>query len=303
LEVAKMATIYFAKMNINEQIYDIYKDPKLLSQLLTTIYANLGPNTSVYDEFGGRIKLFDLDKNEDNTTIIGNMGYIKEGEHSSYDSANDTAIDVEDPNKLEYLIFYFDVHQEMLAFTTSPKMRQKSVLSNMARLIKKTTGVGVEFMLEPNVDELDSRIREFAVLKKLKVKLVPPNGDKTDFANIYSLDAEKVQNSRATKIEMNYSTQQGDGLDGNSDLVQDNIKGVKLGYSEATFQGKNTHGEDLTLETSEDTPYKKRVPSKDNKNRTVISEKSRAGIFNIAEYRTKLRLRANNNGGENTTHK
>lgn len=268
-----MATIYFAKMNINEQIYDVYKDPKLLPELLTTIYAKLSAGTSIYDRFGGRIKLFDLDKNEDNTTIIGNMGYIKEGEHSSYDPDNDTAVDVEDPNKMEYLIFYFDVHKEMLAFTTSPKMRQKAVLANMTSLIKKTTDVGVEFMLEPNVDELDTRIREFSVLKKLKVKLVPPNGDKTDFANIYSLNAEKVQNSRATKIEMDYSTQQKDGLDRDSELVQDNIKGVKMGYSEATFQGKNEHGEDLTLETSEDTPYKKSVRSSDNKNRGVIAER------------------------------
>ncbi|ARO01169.1 hypothetical protein [Lactiplantibacillus plantarum] len=298
-----MSTIYFAKMNINEQIYDIYNDPKLLPELLTKIYAQLSTKASIYDQFGGRIKLFDLDKNEDNTTIIGNMGYIKEGEHSSYDPDNDTAVDIEDPNKMEYIIFYFDVHKEMLAFTTSPKMRQKAVLANMTSLIKKTTNIGVEFMLEPNVEELDNRIREFSILKKLKVKLVPPNGDKKEFADIYSLNAEKVQNSRATKIEMNYSTQQRAGLDRGSELVQDNIDGVKMGYSEATFQGKDMHGEDLILETSSDTPYKKHVRASDNKNRAVIVEKSRAGIFNIAEYRTKLRLRAKNNDGENTTHK
>ncbi|WP_221641477.1 hypothetical protein [Listeria booriae] len=123
-----MAKIYFAKMNINDEIFEVYKGEKELSSLLKKIYEKINNEDELYDEYGGRYKFFDLDKVVDDNTkgslqILGRLGYIKKGVHSSYDPENDTAIDLEDKNKLEYVTFYFDVDRELIAFNSKNRVK------------------------------------------------------------------------------------------------------------------------------------------------------------------------------------
>lgn len=296
-----MATIYFAKMNINEQIYDVYEGKTTLNSLLTKIYTDLSTTVKVHDKFGAKIKVFDLDRNEDNTTIVGHLAYIKPEIHSSYDENNDTAKDTKDPDSMEYLTFYFDVHKELIGFTTVSKMRQRKALEFLARIIKKSTGIGVEFIIEPNFGELHSRLLEFKTLKKLKVKLVPPNGDDRNFDKLFSIDAARFQQSRATQAKQEFSTRTAAGLDMNSELVKNQITGAELGFSELEFEGKNHSNDQVKISTSDDVPYTMRTSANEARSKSIIAEKSRAGIASIEEYRTRMRLKENN-GGENKAH-
>lgn len=252
--------------------------------------------TIIYDDKGGRFKFFDLDKADDNSIIMGRLGYIKKGVHSSYDPENDTAIDTLDDNKIEYITFYFDVYKEMLAFTVTPILTKKKVLKYFEELIKKESNIGVIFMLESDIAELKIQLRKVDVLRKVILNLVPPNGDKDQFAKLFSLDAEKVSEAGATSIKQEYRNSSKQGLKKDSDLIEDATTGIALGYAEGVFYGKNNQGEPVEIHTEDNAPFVKQIDNAQNKDKLIIAEKGRAGIVDLLAY--KANIREKNKNGE-----
>ncbi|MEQ7028503.1 hypothetical protein [Enterococcus gallinarum] len=290
-----MSKIFFAKMNINEDIYEVYNNKKNINKLLQKIYLNVKKSTVIHDEKGGRFKFFDIDKFEDNSVIHGRLGYIKKGVHSSYDPEKDTAIDTLDNNKIDYITFYFDVYNEMLAFTVTPSLTKKKVLKYFEDLIKKESDVGVIFILESDISELKVQLRKVKVLRKVSLNLVPPNGDKNQFANLFSLTSDKVAEAGATSIKQEYGNRSKEGLKKDSDLIEDATRGIGLGYAEGSFYGKDTHGEKVEIHTEKNTPYFKTVDNNQNKSKSIIAEKGRAGIIDLLAYKANIREK-NKNG-------
>lgn len=291
-----MAKLFFSKMNVNDEIFEVYEGKTDLNQLLTSIYNGVTNKVQIYDEYGGRYKFFDIDKFEDNSIIRGRLGYIKKGVHSSYDPENDTAIDIEDKNKIEYITFYFDVFKEMLAFTVNPSLTRKSVLDVFSDLIRKSTEIGVVFILETSIATLKSELSRVEVLRKVALNIVPPNGDRNDFADLFSLDADKVAESGATKIKQEYSNRKKSGLDKNSELIKDAVDGIAYGYASGTFYGKDAHNEDVEIKTEEDAPYTKIIKADQSKNKETIAEKGRAGVIDLLAYKARLRERNKSEG-------
>lgn len=284
-----MAKLFFSKMNINEDIFEVYNNEKSLDKLLQKIYLGIVKDTIIYDEQGGRFKFFDIDKFEDNSIIHGRLGYIKKGVHSTYDPDKDTAIDFEDNNKIDYITFYFDVHKEMLAYTVNPVLPKKKVLDVFEQLIKKETDIGVLFILETDTKELKSELKKMKILRRVILDLVPPNGDKDEFSDLFSLSSDKVAGGGATSIKQQYSNRSKEGLNKDSALIKDATDGISLGYAEGVFFGKDNHDEDFEIRTEDNTPYTKNISSAQNKNKTVVAEKGRAGIVDLLAYKASIR--------------
>jgi hypothetical protein len=289
MEGMLMAKLYFAKMNINDDIYKVYAGEKKLDDLLQKIYLGVKTNTIIYDEFGGRYKFFDLDFENTTGIIVGNLGYIKRGVHSSYDSENDDAKDVVDNNKLDYIVFYFDVYKEMIAFSTSVSLKRTKVPEVISDLIRKETDIGVEFVQESNLGELKSKLERVDHLSKLIVKLVPPNGDKENFARLTSLTVDKIQESNAVKIEQVFQGPRKEGLVKDSELVRNTIENVGLGYAKVKFFGKNLNHEKVEIDTDENTPYTKTLPENSSKSHSIIAEKGKSGIIDIFTAKERLK--------------
>lgn len=287
-----MSKLYFSKMNINDDIYEVYAGTKKLDELLDKVYLGINNKINIYDEFGGRYKFFDIDKPEKGIMIVtGRLGYIKHGVHSTYDPDTDSAIDIEDKNKIEYITFYFDVFNEMLAFTTTRSLTRKKVLEVFSRLIRKGSEVGTVFVLESNTKELKSELKEMDALKKVILDLVPPNGDKNEFAELFSLDPDKLSEGGATRITQEYSTQNKDGLQKDSELIQSAVDGIALGYAEGKFFGRDKQNKRVEINTSKDVPYTDYIEPHNNKNKEKVSEKGRAGIVNLLVYKAQIRER------------
>ncbi|MBD9787327.1 hypothetical protein [Enterococcus faecalis] len=289
-----MAKVFFSKMNINDDIFEVYNGKKEIDSLLTKIYNGITNKSEVYDEFGGRYKFFDIDKFEDNSIIHGRLGYIKKGVHSTYDPEKDTAIDVEDKNKIEYITFYFDVHKEMVSYTVTPSLTRKKVLEMFANLIRKSTNIGVVFVLETDIKSLETKLAKMEILRRINLTIVSPNGDKDAFAKLFSLNADKIAKSDATKIKQEYSNQKDKGLNKDSELVKDAIDGIGLGYAEGVFVGKDSHNEPIEINTVETTPYTKILRADQSKNKQAIAEKGRAGIIELSAYKAQIREKNKN---------
>lgn len=285
-------------MNINEDIFKVYEEKININSLLTKIYIGIDAKVIIYDELGGRYKFFDIDKFNDNSIIQGRLGYIKQGVHSTYDPDKDTAIDIEDKNKIEYITFYFDVFNEILSYTVNPVLPKKKVLDVFEKLIKKSTDIGVKFILETDIRDLEREIKKFKVLKKVVLDLVPPNGDKEQFSKLFSLTSDKVVAGGATSIKQEYSNKSKEGLNKESDLIKDATDGIALGYAEGKFYGKDTHGEKLEFFTENDAPFTKIISDKQNKNKQTIAEKGRAGIIDLLAYKARIREKNRNEESE-----
>lgn len=290
-----MSKLFFSKMNINDEIYQVYDGTANINDLLNEIYTGINNREAIYDDKGGRYKLFDLDKLENNI-IHGRLGYIKSGVHSSYNPDTDTAIDIEDKNKIEYVTFYFDVYNEMLAYTVLPIMRKERILTIFEGLIKQSTDIGVKFIIETDMRSLNNKLSKFEIIKKVVLDLVPPNGDKNEFASLFSVNADKVADAEATSIKQQYSTRSSEGLNKDSSLIKDAKDGIALGYANGTFLGADAHGEKLEVNTTSNTPYTKNIPDRENKSKSSIAEKARAGISALLFLKAEIRER--NRDGE-----
>ncbi len=290
-----MSKLFFSKMNINDEIYQVYDGTANINDLLNEIYSGINNREAIYDDKGGRYKLFDLDKHENNT-IHGRLGYIKSGVHSSYNPDTDTAIDIEDKNKIEYVTFYFDVYNEMLVHTVLPIMRKERILTIFEGLIKQSTDIGVKFIIETDMRSLNNKLSKFEIIKKVVLNLVPPNGDKNEFASLFSVNADKVADAEATSIKQQYSTRSSEGLNKDSSLIRDAKDGIALGYANGIFHGADAHGEKLEVNTISNTPYTKDIPDRENKSKSSIAEKARAGISALLFLKAEIRER--NRDGE-----
>ncbi|MCT8192761.1 hypothetical protein KY382_32030, partial [Pseudomonas monteilii] len=147
-----------------------------------------------------------------------------------------------------------------------------------------------------DITELKMQLKKVKVLSKVTLNLVPPNGDKNQFANLFSLTAEKVGEAGATLIKQEYSNRSKEGLKKDSNLIEDATTGIALGYAEGVFHGKNEQGEKVEIHTEDNTPYAKHVDNAQNKNKLIIADKGRAGIVDLLAY--KANLREKNKNGE-----
>lgn len=318
-----MSKIYFAKVNINEQIYKVYNDEISLDSLLSDVYRNIENQTILSDkEFDsyikaieekeikdvdfdqqelsnpelsntGRYKFFDISKSNTAEKIIsGRLGYIKPGTHSSYDPEEDTVIEEFDENKIDYITFYFDVDNEIIAFTNSRGLRNNRILRVISALIRKATGIGLELYLEKNVIDFKKGVGEVDTLKKIEVDLIPPNNNDEEFEDLFNVTGERVKESEAEEIKQQYSTKKKKGLNKRSKLVQKIIIGVGLSYANAKFSGFDKQDEIISVDSRKKFPYTKEVRSKDSKDKIIISRKAEQGITDILRKRQELR----NNG-------
>ena len=261
------------------------------------LQLSVNNKTIIYDEKGGRYKFFDIDLYEDNSRISGRLGFIKKGIHSTYDPDKDTAIDKEDNNKIEYITFYLDVYNEMLAFTVTPSLTKKKVLDTFSKLIKESSDIGVVFVLETDIGKLESEIKKMKILRRVSLNLVPPNGDKNQFGRLFSLNANSVAESGATQLKQTYGTLKKEGLNKDSELIGNAIDGITLGYADGKFEGKNFQEENFEINTEDDAPYSRYIHNDQNKNKSVISEKGRAGIVDLLAYKARIREKNNEDTG------
>ncbi len=83
----KMAVIYFAKVNINSNIYEIYRDPGCFDKILETLLKNINSDSlPVEINKNDRIAFFDIKKNMSEYYVTGRLAKIFKDEIKIYNS-------------------------------------------------------------------------------------------------------------------------------------------------------------------------------------------------------------------------
>ena len=259
---------------------------------MNSIYKGINANVILNEEDGGRYKFFDIDSKE-NGVITGKLGHIKAGIDSTYDPNKDTAIDVKNPNKIDYVVFHVNLDDELIAFTTSISIRHKKFFEVFEDLIMKGTKIGVSLKMINDSEKFDEKFKKMEVLKKVKIKFIPPNDDEEDFSKLFSVSPAKFKEANITRATQTLSTRKKDGLKKDSTAIQGYITGTKLGYAEAKFSGKDYTGTDIDIDTAKDTPKYAMVSQNNIHNNHIIAKTANKVFesiklqFNLQKYHNK----------------
>ncbi|MBJ7963039.1 MULTISPECIES: hypothetical protein [Bacillus] len=282
-----MSTIYFAKFNINEKIYEVYDEKENLDELLTKVF--LGMKTDV--ELGEvrrkknvNFKFITLNKDPDKFTVNGRLVAYAPGVHVSYDEEKDDVVETKDNKKAAYVTFYFDVRRETIGFVPKNDFGRKMFIDRFKKLIEELVpDVGeVEIVLEKDRQILDEKLRLINHVDEISINLIPPNNDKKLFEALFGINSDDLTDTGGSKYTFNIKGTTKKGLNLGSTFIKNLVNGVIVGYGNLIARGKNTSGEPVNVNSEDEALFTKGITDINKDNIPEISEKSERGIVNLA---------------------
>lgn len=105
-----MATMYFAKVNVNSDIYDIYEDKNKLYDILSDLLININDKDKIVDKHPENdkqitIQFSSLSKSEN--CIYGRLVYYFDGINITFNKEKREIEEAPQENMAQYITFYF----------------------------------------------------------------------------------------------------------------------------------------------------------------------------------------------------
>lgn len=281
-----MATLYFAKFNINERIYEVYEDEAIYELLLGRVFTNLNEQlelTEYNDNKTVRYKFITLDKKPDQFIINGRLVAYAPGTHVSYDEETDNIVETEDNKKATYVTFSFDLRREIIGFVTKNDFGRKQFIDRFTGLVENMCpDLGeIEIYLETDKRILDEKMEKFKHVTHINLELIPPNNDKKLFRRLFDLDPEKINDVGGTSFIMRIKGSAKKGINTASQYVKNLVLGVSLGYGVMTAEGIDTSSNPYNVKSDKDALYVKNIHNNNKDNIIAIEELTRSGVSQI----------------------
>ncbi|MDS3898443.1 hypothetical protein [Staphylococcus hominis] len=250
-----MANIYIAKLNVNEKIYEVYKNEIQLSKLLKNLYYNLDDKKILENEFNEvRYKIVDIEKDPENFIISGRfLRIFKSQTQDFYDSDKDTVVEKALGDKAEYVPFTFYVKREIIAFVPKQTFTRKQFLKIFKEFITYSyPEIGeVDLQIKYDNASIDKKFKKIKVLKKVDVVIVPPNGDEDLWEGLKNVEKD-LKETEAKKMSFSLEATKKKPLKKTSNLVQGFLKFVKNQYGELEAIGYDAKNNEVNIDTIND---------------------------------------------------
>jgi len=172
-----VAFIYFAKVNVNSKIYDLYRDPKqldgILDRLITRVDQKRQINITKDKCF---IKFISLECDVERRYIGGRIVKIFEDDIQMYDEASDDIKPLPTEKLARSVAFFFDLRTERVAFVTGRYFGYQQFCNYFKILLDDYDGeTEYEVYLEKNADLLREKIKMIKKVLRVDICLVAPN--------------------------------------------------------------------------------------------------------------------------------
>lgn len=283
--------VYFAKFNINEKIYEVYKKEGMLNELLNTVFREMNTDIELVEVKKNKTtnyKFIQLDKNSDEFIVNGRLVAYAPGTHVSYDSEKDDVIETKDNKKASYVTFSFDTRKEIIGFVPKQSFGRKQFIERFTELIEKTVPeVGeVEIILENDKQLINEKLNVLSHINEIVVDLIPPNNDKDLFKTLYGINPEELDETGGNKFTFIIKGSVSKGINKSSKYIKKLINGVIMGYGRIVAKGRNTSGEPDHINSEEQALYTKGIENINKDNIPMIEEKTRAGYVTLSVMKT-----------------
>lgn len=260
-----MSVLYFAKVNYNSGIYEVYDKKKTIQEVNNKIFSFLTDKAeakkieSKRDDEGNELpktiiyEFLNLEKN--NNIIIGNIikndyVYLKK-----IDRETAKIIKRKEENE-ESILFYYDVNKEVIVFYTTQKFGYLEFIEAFEKLLnesfelneaEETFSVGLIKHLS-SINTLIEDIKKLGKIKELKIEVIPPNPNEellNEMMTRSERTLESMKNSNITKRSILFTSNTKDGINMNSDMVTDTINDFKYLHKDLEAEDviNNAYGE------------------------------------------------------------
>lgn len=259
-------TLYFSKININSHIYNVYEDKKELKRILDLVYLKIKDGVEYkreaqkYQE-NGETYLYDANYKFSNIhkldgelkgTIVGTIIKNSKLFINEVDEKTGKIKKKAVPNS-EVIDFYFDVHNEIVAFHTTNRFGYQEFNLAFKHLLNiSTSEPDEEYNFEVsllkkglNVKDIKKELKNIGKLEMLKIEIIPPNPDDGLLDNIQKngekyLNSIKAGNITNTSTIFISKTQKGLNLD--AKVIEEELEMInkihpRLSSEEATQNG------------------------------------------------------------------
>ncbi|UQZ76836.1 hypothetical protein C2I17_21085 [Niallia circulans] len=282
-----MSTVYFAKFNINEKIYDVYDGKIKLEELLKKIYLEMDTELELQDIYRKKesnYKFIQLDKDPDKFVVNGRLVAYAPGVHVSYDEETDNIIETKDNKKATYVTFSFDVMKETVGFVPKVDFGRKQFIERFASLIEhQIPEIGeIEVILESDKEILNDKLKKIHHVDEVVINLIPPNNDKKLFESLFGINSEELKDTGGNRFTFFIKGSTKQGIDLASKYMKKLVNGVIIGYGNLVAKGKNTTGEPVNVNSEEHALYTRGISDHNKDSIPEISEKTRAGVISLA---------------------
>lgn len=289
-----MAVMYFAKVSMSSEIYDLYEHPEQYPEFLNKLYGAINPNLTIIDENKTKYKFNSLMYDNNKKAIAGRYSKIYHGEVESYDFIKDEPMSEHKPNLSATVNFYFDVEEEIIAYTAARDFGYKAFTEMFKQYIETALAdekikVAVELLI--NDKELIEQIENLKVVEELTFSIIPPNPpNRKQFDDLFGSRANVIYESGTTQYKEVYETKSkktGHGIK-MTDYFRNIITAIKDGYGKVRAEGINYGGHNETITSSDNAPRKYTVDTELKDSIPYIKEQGEKGIRNILIEKNKL---------------
>ena len=292
-----MATMYYAKINVNKEIYDVYSEKTTVQKILDKLYSSdwqkekLLVATKEKDDNGKplneTIKFISIDKKPDQNILVGRMAKIFQDELALYNEDLDDIQDLPTKSLTRSIPFFFDVKNEIVAFIPKQQFSKELFIRCFETLINKLYGDEMfKVFLKQNMGHFEKKLKFLSSIRSIEVVLIPPNTSKSDFDALFADNAEEIQETQSTKFEQKYSAPYDkDGLNIKAKLFQRIIRGIEKGYGIMKVYGVTSDGKSRHINSDINAPYKTQVDNRHRDSLVEVENYGRAGISLMSNIR------------------
>lgn len=296
-----MATMYYAKVNVNKDIYDVYEKKTTVSNILNKLYSSDWQDKKLIIKPSGKkvvkegepneiIKFISIDKNYDKNTLVGRMAKIFEDELALYNEDLDDIQELPTKSLTRSIPFFFDLNTEIVAFVAKQQFSRSQFIEYFGKLINMVYGEDMfSVIVKQNMGDFENKLRFLSTIRTVEVILIPPNTSKNDFDELFAENAEEIQETKSTKIEQKYSAPYDkEGLNINANLFQRLIKGIGKGYGSIKVKGVTDEGRSKQINSDVSAPFKTTIDNKYVDSLGEIENHGRAGIASLININQKM---------------
>lgn len=303
--VVTMANVYYAKLNINSEIFKVYAGEVKISDILDALYEKINDKVEYVkthtwsqktvngfeEKQSEEIYCFsNIEKNNDSRRyihgrVIRRFPLFTE----EYDEDTRNVRKIVHENNAVSINFYFDVDSEIITFCTRRNFGQLQFVDAFKELINECmSSVHFELFLIKDFLNIKERLKTVHKITRIKSVVIPPNANEEHLKELYDASIKNMEEANVAKrtsiFEVSHKSDKGINI--NSKMVAEeldiNEAGTaykkERGYGKIEAQGEHRDGSKFSYDSDVDSPY---ITLIDEENKNITSyfvEASRNGI-------------------------
>lgn len=279
-----MAYLYFAKLNVNNDIFKVYNGEedieKILNKLIVRINSKKILSLPKNKEY---IKFIALTSSIEKRFVRGRLIKIFEDDFQMYNSKTDDLEELPQSALARTSTFYCDVQHELIAFTVGKYFSPKQFCDYFEQLINQCTEEGnFNVTLLKDTDSFEEKVKKFSKITSVTFKIVPKNPCYDEFDKLYA-NLESMESMQANRLEVTYTAnnKNNQGINLNNDYFKNFKKSLELGYIKSTVTGLIAGVTKGKVFSDQDAPKRFIIPNNDQTSIPNVHEHAKTFIPQI----------------------